>query len=315
MSNKSLFYLVLFILAGTFHISCKSSKQIRTQEASDVLEIKQGYVPWQNHLGWAISGNGLKHSSYIFGTMHIIPIEDYFLPEGVEAAFDASDKVVFEIDMREMSDMGAMMDLVMGAFMKDGKTLKDLMTEKDYKEVSAHFEKMGLPMMMMERIKPMFLSMFASPAFNPSDLQNGEWVSYETKFFERATASEKQIGGVETLAYQMGLFDSIPYKAQADMLLEAIRSSSTETDLLRETLALYKEQDIEQMVSLMAKDESGMMGFEDILLNGRNQNWIPEMEKEMRAQKTFFAVGAGHLGGPEGVLYLLRLKGYQIKPL
>jgi uncharacterized protein YbaP (TraB family) len=39
------------------------------------------------------------------------------------------------------------------------------------------------------------------------------------------------------------------------------------------------------------------------------------MEAAMKKSSTFFAVGAGHLGGSEGVLELMRKQGYQVKAL
>jgi uncharacterized protein YbaP (TraB family) len=55
--------------------------------------------------------------------------------------------------------------------------------------------------------------------------------------------------------------------------------------------------------------------FEQNLLIERNQRWIPVMEKAMNDKASFFAVGAGHLGGPEGVLELLRKRGYRVTPV
>ena len=56
-------------------------------------------------------------------------------------------------------------------------------------------------------------------------------------------------------------------------------------------------------------------GYEDVLLYTRNKNWIPIMEEKMKAHKTFFAVGAGHLGGKNGVIDLLKKAGYKLTPL
>ena len=69
------------------------------------------------------------------------------------------------------------------------------------------------------------------------------------------------------------------------------------------------------MQSMMADEASGIGGYEDLLLVRRNRNWIPVMGEMMMAKPTFFAVGAGHLGGDEGVVALLREAGYTVKPL
>jgi uncharacterized protein YbaP (TraB family) len=66
------------------------------------------------------------------------------------------------------------------------------------------------------------------------------------------------------------------------------------------------------MQKIIAETES-MGAFENLLLGNRNQNWIPKMDILMQNQSTFFAVGAGHLGGNQGVIALLRKKGYQVE--
>jgi uncharacterized protein YbaP (TraB family) len=56
-----------------------------------------------------------------------------------------------------------------------------------------------------------------------------------------------------------------------------------------------------------------MKGIEEEMLDKRNQKWIPMIEKIVKEKPTFFAVGAGHLGGAKGVLNLLQQKGYKIE--
>jgi uncharacterized protein YbaP (TraB family) len=38
------------------------------------------------------------------------------------------------------------------------------------------------------------------------------------------------------------------------------------------------------------------------------------MRRLMKETPTLFAVGAGHLGGPRGVIALLRAEGYRVEP-
>jgi UDP-3-O-acyl-N-acetylglucosamine deacetylase len=55
--------------------------------------------------------------------------------------------------------------------------------------------------------------------------------------------------------------------------------------------------------------------FEKILLTNRNKNWIPIMEEMILEKPTLFAVGAGHLGGPNGIIRLMIEKGYTLSPV
>ena len=123
------------------------------------------------------------------------------------------------------------------------------------------------------------------------------------------------IDGLETAAFQMSMFDSIPYRVQAQMLMDAINAEDGgSTDQFDEMVKLYRDQDIYAMQNLM-DEEGGIAGYEDLLLVRRNRNWIPIMAASMKARPTFFAVGAGHLGGDEGVIALLREAGYTVEPV
>ena len=76
-------------------------------------------------------------------------------------------------------------------------------------------------------------------------------------------------------------------------------------------VALYLSQDLESLHQLMAESPE-MMNSQELLLDSRNRNWIPVMESAMKSNSTFFAVGAGHLSGGQGVLELLRKNGYSV---
>lgn len=303
--KKYLPYISLSFLTVLFLTSCSGPKAV--QQDTDKLP---------NALLWKIEGKGMKDPSYLFGTIHMITQEDYFLPEGLDEAFDKSKKVVFEIDLDEMSDMGSMMGMLTNLMMKDGMTLKKLLTPDEYKEVAAYFEEMGLPMAMLGKVKPMFLSMLAEVNMDPNAMESEEIISYEMELYDRANQDSKDVGGLETMAYQMSLFDSIPYKEQASMLLDAVRGTNLESDMFDQTVALYKTQDIEAMVNMVGESkEANDSDFEDVLLNNRNHNWIPVMSKKMATGSTFFAVGAGHLAGDQGVIRLLRKEGYEVTPV
>ncbi|MDX1943197.1 MAG: TraB/GumN family protein [Saprospiraceae bacterium] len=264
----------------------------------------------ENSLLWEISGKDLKQPSYLFGTIHMINKKDFILTDATKTSLNKAQQVAFEINMEEMSDFSVLMPLMMKAFMADGKTLRDLVSEEDYKLVKAHFDEMGMPLMMLERIKPMFLS-----AMGAGDMQaNGEMVSYEIELMKLAKNQDKPIAGLETAEFQMSMFDSIPYEAQAQMLVESIKSSKGGDDQFDQLVELYKKQDLVGLQKMLEGD-GNIEQYEDLLLVKRNKNWIPVMAKMMVSNPTFFAVGAGHLGGEQGVISLLRKDGYAVRPL
>ncbi|MEL6485396.1 MAG: TraB/GumN family protein, partial [Bacteroidota bacterium] len=248
------------------------------------------------------------------------------LTDATKVAFEKAEKVAFEINMEEMSDMSVIFSLMGKIMMSGGTTLKDLLSEEDYAFVEKKFNEMGLPIAMLGRMKPMFLSTFASGADSGGDTGGGggmggllggggDMVSYEMKFMEMAQGDNKEMAGLETIEFQLSMFDSIPYEAQAEMLVESLKANNNGNDQLKDMVNLYKNQDIEGMQKMFDAEEGGLDGYQDLLLVKRNENWIPIMKEMMMTKSTFFAVGAGHLGGKKGVIDLLRQAGYKMKPL
>ena len=302
LKNSFHFLSILFLLVFIF--GCKTNKP------SELI-----YKPLEHALLWQINGPGISKPSYLYGTIHIIGAKDYFLPKGTMAAIDAAKRMVFEIDMSEMSDISKMMGMMKKVMMKDGKTLKDLISDEEYFLVSEHFKKMGLPIFMLERMQPMLLTVFAYGDMDPSGLKSGNMKSYEMEFFELSKSASKTTGGLESIDFQIGLFDEIPYENQAKMLVEAIKSSDTNDDGFRKMTDMYKSQNINAMVEMISQEESDVAGYEDKLLYQRNKNWIPLIIESAKKEETFFAVGAGHLGGPSGVIHLLRKAGMKVTPI
>lgn len=271
-------------------------------------------LPKENALLWEISGKDLSEPSFLFGTIHMIGKSDYFFTDYMQEAFDRTQQVTFEINMEEMSDINTIMPIMMKAFMSNNTTLRDLLDEESYGIVESHFNKIGLPMMFLDRIKPMFLSVLSAEDMMKMQTDNESVVSYEFELLEMASHQNKAIGGLETAEYQMSMFDSIPYDVQARMLVASIQQEGGDSDEeYSKMVGLYKDQNITAMGTLITEEGDEMADYENLLLTNRNHNWIPVMAAMMADQATFFAVGAGHLGGPNGVIALLRAAGYTVE--
>ena len=269
---------------------------------------------------WEISGNNLQTPSFLFGTIHMIDRESFFWPEGTQESLYATNRITFEIDMKEMNDFSTLFQVMFGLVMDNGTTLQDLLSKEDYTFVRNRFDELGLPipLFLLERVQPMLLTMFTSEDFDLSSMQMGDGItSYEMELLALAEEKEMETAGLETVAYQISIFDSIPYDAQAKMLVDALKAEKTDTTVSEEDqfgamVQAYKDQDISKLHKMIQSEEGGIADFEDHLLNNRNYNWIPIMQKMMAEKPTFFAVGAGHLGGEKGVIALLRKEGYNV---
>lgn len=293
---------------------------INAQEAKvSVKEKTTSLVPTEKTVLWEISGNDLEKPSYLFGTIHIIGKDDFILHDSTKTLFAQTDQVVFEVDIEEANGLFSQLSMMMGLVMNNGTTLKDLVSNEDYLLVKKRFDKMGLPMFIFERVKPMILSTFLSEDMSLGAMS--DMVSYEMELLALSKKQEKEmdVKGLETLQFQMSVFDSIPYKAQAEMLVEGLKMESDASaegqDQFKVMVDLYKDEDLIGMQKMFESEEGGLGEWDDVLLKNRNENWIPIMAEMMKEMPTFFAVGAGHLGGEHGVIALLRKQGYTMTPV
>jgi uncharacterized protein len=269
----------------------------------------------EKSLLWEVSGKNLKTVSYVFGTIHIIPKDDFSLSAAARAALEKTKGITFEIDMKEMNNPFAILGLMGKMMMKDREKLSGLLSPEDYAVVKHHFDSIKMPLQMLERMKPMFLSVLVDADGAQLQGENANMVSYEMELMKIAEGKNIESAGLETVEFQMSMFDSIPYKAQAEMLVKSVKSKSEKADDgFQELVKIYKSEDIEGMASSISDPgQSELSGFETLILTNRNKSWIPIMQKMMTAKPTFFAVGAAHLGGKTGVLELLRREGYTVK--
>jgi uncharacterized protein len=265
--------------------------------------------PTENTLLWEVSGNGLEQPSYFLGTMHILCPEDAYLSDAVLKILDKAKAVYLELDL---DNMGQMLAAMKAMTMRNDTTLADLLTEAELEQVKEYFEgKMPLPFAVLQRYKPMLLSGMVAEQMLPCKAGSGS----EMLLMQEARKRNLSTEGLETMAYQAGLFDSIPYEQQAKELLKALEGANDESDVIGKMLSAYQKQDLKALETLTMSEEGGMAAHLDLLLFNRNRNWAAKFG-EIAAQGThLFAVGAGHLPGENGVLKLLEKQGYQLRPL
>jgi uncharacterized protein YbaP (TraB family) len=300
MRNKNVFFRAIFFglaLLGIVAGNAQTGKQ----------------KPLEKSLLWEISGNGLTKPSYLYGTIHMICKDDASLGDSLVAAIEKADRVYFEVDMDNL------MEMVM-AFkdfkMRNDTTLSDLLSKEDYKKVKEFMESKStlLPFSKLETYKPMLVSSLLME----SDAGCEQAVAMEQLILEEAKKNNKRVEGLETMSYQASIFDSIPYKLQAEQLVKYVKdegdSKGKADKQFEEMTDAYKSQDIEKLGEFINEDEE-IGGYGDLLLYNRNRNWVKKIKTIMPEKSIVIAVGAGHLAGEKGVIKLLRKEGYTVRPV
>lgn len=262
----------------------------------------------EKSLLWEISGNGLKKPSYLFGTIHLICRPDFVWSDKMTKAFDGTDKVCLEMDL---DDMNVMMEVSTGLMDKTGKKLSSYFSKSDYARLKAYMkDSVGMDLTMFEMMKPVALqTMMVTKSTSCDDA-----ASYEDSLMKIAKTQGKELLGLESAKDQLDALESIPVDTVISGIMEVVdgKDHGEGEAEYGKLVAAYRAQDIALMQKLIVESE-GLGGTAKTLVDDRNKKWIPLMGEMMKSNSVFFAVGAGHLAGKNGVISLLRASGYTVK--
>lgn len=262
----------------------------------------------QASLLYKISGDELTKPSYLFGTMHILCAEDFRVPKQLEQRFTEVEQLVMELDLTSAEVVLQSASLMVN---RKGPYLEQYLAEDQLAQMERYMrDNLSMSMQRAQALNPFVLS----TQVMISQLPCKNTASYEGHLLTLAMAAEKPIKGLETAAFQFSLFDDIPLQTQVDLIWQMVDDPAKAATEFKAMTELYLAQDVEQLYELIANDQS-LGEFQQIILDQRNQDWLTKLPSMIHSKPSLIAVGAGHLGGEQGVINLLRLAGYEVTPI
>ncbi len=251
---------------------------------------------------------------YLLGSVHALPKSMYPLPSPIERAFDSSDRVVFELNLDSLDQLGSSMAIMMKGVYMDGRTLKDGVSKATYAKLKKRVKQLGLEMSMFNLLKPW---MAAFMLMGTGMQQGGMQAEYGIDFYFHKKAGEqrKPVAGLETVDDQISVFSELPDKAQEQFLRQMLdaKQSTNELDIILKSWRSGDLTILEKLLSQYVKSDSIL--YEGLVFR-RNRNWIPQIESYLKGTERYLVVvGALHLVGPGGVVDLLRQRGYTVEQL
>lgn len=261
-----------------------------------------------NSLLWEISGNGLSKPSYLYGTIHLIAQDDFFVRKEIDSVFNLCEQLAFEIKLDDPAILKTYEDW---SYFPQGKSLRDYCTEGEYQILEKYLmDSLQIDIKTIANQKPFVLTQLQI-----SDYISGEPASYEIYFFNKKQKKNIPIFGLETLQDELNLLDSIPNDEQIDMVINNIKSTIQNQASWATLIEAYKKEDIETLYKISLDVTPELVKYENLFLADRNIKWIPVIDTLINEGSTFIAVGAAHLGGEKGVIQLLKNQGYLLKKL
>lgn len=260
-------------------------------------------APRRRPLLWSL---GSPPTSYLFGTIHIADPRVTTLPPAVAIAFESSDEVRTEIPL----DAASMAQIAQGLMLPEEQTLSDVLPEALLERIAAFLEEQGLSLEPFERLKPWVLaSMLSILEAQESMLQ----MPLDQILYERAVDAGKSVGGLETIEEQLSILDSLNPQEEVALLEETLEMLQTDADYIETLIQLYLSGDAEALLKMVYEfGEEGdplAQKYGQRLVEDRNAVMAQRIQTLLRQQpdrRFFFAVGAGHLGGDQSIIQLLR---------
>lgn len=265
---------------------------------------------------WKISGRGIGKPSYILGTHHAVPYTFCDTIPGLMKAFGEVGHVVGEFDMLKMDAMTPqqMQNMQKMMMMPADTTMASLFSDAQRDTLDAYLKNtLGANLQMLSSMKPMTIMVTVQQKMLMELIPDIASLTGIDKYMQTLAAEKgKQIGGLETMEYQLGLLYGSSLQDQADALMDMVRQSNSK-ELLQELTVAYKTQNLDTLWKIF-QDQMTQLEY-DALVKTRNLNWLEEMKHLLTTQSALYVVGAGHLPGDAGMINLLRDAGYKVRPV
>ncbi|WP_113662496.1 TraB/GumN family protein [Pedobacter nanyangensis] len=258
-----------------------------------------------NSLLWKIEGNGLQKPSYLFGTNHILCEGDYSMPKKVKDAMETTEQSYLEINLAD-PNVGKEMQ----KHMFTTQPLSTLVNQKDSLFIDSILQtKLKTKFKQVENLKPLIIVSSLMQTSLPCKV-----ISLESEIIKANKAANKEIKGLSSIEEQYSFLEKIFKPTDLVPFLKMLDNDQLKNSF-NELKTAYLAEDLKKVDELMASfytaDPEGYRN----LLPVRNQLWANRMPAIAKEKPTFFAVGCGHLQGKEGIIDLLRAKGFKVTPV
>lgn len=268
---------------------------------------------------WKIEKPGVA-VSYLFGTMHLSDPRVATLSPAVKDDIAQSKTVALEVaDLSDKAVAAAMAKAATLIVYTNGQSLKNALTDEEYKQTQQVVQKSGMPGELAAAMKPWLVSMLLAT----SDCERKQLASGKTVLDLQVAAEAQKHGipikGLETIEDQLSALAAVPDDQQIAMLKVGLKFIDRADDMTETLVQMYAKRQLGAampfQLALAAQtgtSASAFDGFKQTLLIDRNAKMRDAALPLLNAGGAFIAVGALHLSGPTGLVALLRQSGFTV---
>lgn len=334
--KKLLLTLLLSCLAGTIPARADNVPAACTPHGVNLVEGLETKDPasWQelqrdadkipNRKGllWKIDKEGVE-PSYLFGTMHFSDPRVMTLSKATDEAYRSASTVV--VETTDILDpkffLRVRLERPELLLFTDGTTLKSHLPEQRREEIERKLAERGIVLDAVAKMKPWVLSsLLALPKCERERQGEGE-KSLDEKLALDAQAEGRDVQGLESAEEQLTAMNRMPLDFHLRSLVATIDYGDAIEDAMETTTALYLDGEIGMIMPALRKIVPDSLSDDDYdlflkyLISDRNHLMADRAVPIIDKGNAFIAVGALHLPGKDGIIELLRAKGYRVIPL
>lgn len=260
---------------------------------------------------WLLEGPASK--VYLLGSVHVLRQQDYPLPAKVNAAYVRAPRVVMELDLDDLDPVSAQAVIATKGLLKDGRSLRDVMGERDWQAAEQRARALGVELSMLSAVKPWFAAL---TLLNLEMLKRGfdPALGLENHLATRAAEEGKPVIGLESLEYQLSIFDKLPERTQSALLLQSLDEAAQLDTRMGELIAAWRAGDDQALADTLAESFEDYPQVYASIVTARNHQWADRLiELSRSGPDALVVVGALHLVGRQSVINLLRARGYTVR--
>lgn len=295
---------VLALLAVVFSLS-QGAATVAAQESPATERTSRGCL-------WEVSSE--KGTLFLLGTVHLLKPGTHAASPAAAAAFQQAGTILLELDLDEGESPENQQMFAQKALLQ-GETLEAKVSPETLALAKEKTEALGLPFDRLRSLKPWSLSLTLS-LFKLQTLGFDPKHGVDRYYFDKGKQAGKNMHALETMEFQLDLFDGMSDRLQEEFLLQTLGELDRLGEETEQLVQAWSGGDVEVLAELMRKSFKDYPGLYQRMIVERNKNWLLEIEPILdRPETTLVVVGALHLVGPESVVALLEKQGYAVKQL
>jgi uncharacterized protein len=260
---------------------------------------------------WRVNSD--QNRLYILGSIHLLKKETYPLKKSIEDAFEQTKKLVLEIDLGSANLQKLQQLMLQKSISTDGTMLDQSVSNETYQAVAKRAKELGIDIRVLSPFKPWVIAMTMA-AIKLQQLGFDPSLGVDRHLAERAKQTDKPTAGLETAEFQLDLFDRFSAKEQELLLRQSMDEMDHVERNVTAIVQAWKSGDVGAVERHLLV---GMRDYPEIhrkVIDERNQRWLPQIENLLSGgENALIVVGAAHLVGKNGIIELLKDRGYRVE--